>query len=208
MSGDDGFLSRWSKRKKAVAEADAIEQENAAAAGPEDEASGEAGGDEALTDEQILEKYGLKDPDQMEEGDDFSGFMRAAIPEHLRRRALRKLWVSNPVLANLDGLNDYDGDWTGGSVPAGEQLKTAYEVGAGYLKKLAEAPGEEAAREQAADAPEPVREEATAEPRETQSAAAPEGGDEAPDTQDETPQMSEEQDRLVRRRMAFRVPSR
>ena len=26
MSGDDGFLSRWSKRKKAVAEADAAEE--------------------------------------------------------------------------------------------------------------------------------------------------------------------------------------
>ena len=37
-------------------------------------------------------------------GDDFSGFMARNVPDHLRRRALRKLWVSNPVLANLDGL--------------------------------------------------------------------------------------------------------
>ena len=49
------------------------------------------------------------------------------------------------MLANLDGLNDYDGDWTGGSVPAGEQLKTAYKVGTGYLRKLVEATDDEPA---------------------------------------------------------------
>ena len=30
------------------------------------------------------------------------------MPEHLKQAALRKLWLSNPVFANLDGLNDYD----------------------------------------------------------------------------------------------------
>jgi hypothetical protein len=37
--------------------------------------------------------------------------MREGVPEALRNRALRKLWLSDPVLANLDGLNDYDEDF-------------------------------------------------------------------------------------------------
>jgi hypothetical protein len=38
--------------------------------------------------------------------------MKQAVPEELRRLALRKLWRSDPVLANVDGLNDYDLDYT------------------------------------------------------------------------------------------------
>ena len=34
--------------------------------------------------------------------------MREGVPEFLKKQALRKLWLSSPILANLDGLNDYD----------------------------------------------------------------------------------------------------
>jgi len=136
MSGrDDSFLARWSRRKRAVAEEEA--QEAAAPALLPEEPPEEPV--EERTDAEILEELGLKDPDLLEAGDDFRAFMQAAVPDHLRRRALRKLWVSNPVLANLDGLNDYDDDFTGGSVAPG-MLKTAYQVGKGYLRDLAEAP--------------------------------------------------------------------
>lgn len=144
MSRAGGFLSRWSRRKQSVAtepdDPDAVSEDAAAdAAGDAEEAElADTQADEELSDAELLEKYDLKDPDELGPGDDFSGFMRAAIPEHLRRRALRTLWRSNPVLANLDGLNDYDGDWTGGSVPAG-QLKTAYRVGMGFVRDVAEA---------------------------------------------------------------------
>ena len=209
MSGDDGFLSRWSKRKKAVAEADAVEEElreDQLAAANEAEAGAED--DEELTDEQILEKYGLKDPDTLEEGDNFAGFLRAAIPEHMRRRALRRLWRSNPMLANLDGLNDYDGDWTGGSVPAGEQLKTAYRVGLGYLQKLT-APADDApAPEEVPGEPEPKPEIAAADTEEPPSAIADEPRDDAAGAVEEDSGPSEDHGRTTRRRMAFRVPSR
>ena len=142
MSGNDGFLSRWSRRKQSAA-AEPDDPDTASedvAANAEEAALADTPADEELSDAEILEKYDLRDPDELGPGDDFSGFMRAAIPEHLRRRALRTLWRSNPVLANLDGLNDYDGDWTGGSVPAG-QLKTAYRVGMGFVRDVAEASG-------------------------------------------------------------------
>ena len=34
------------------------------------------------------------------------------MPEFIRRKALSKLWLSSPILANIDGLNDYDEDFT------------------------------------------------------------------------------------------------
>ena len=63
-------------------------------------------------------------------GDDFAAFMSRAVPHALRRRALRRLWTTRPVLANLDRLVAYDDDHTGGGVPMGT-LATAYRVGRG-----------------------------------------------------------------------------
>jgi hypothetical protein len=37
--------------------------------------------------------------------------MAKGVPKALRNQALKKLWRSNPILANLDGLNDYDLDY-------------------------------------------------------------------------------------------------
>jgi len=38
---------------------------------------------------------------------DYRAFMRPGVPEELRSQALRKLWGSDPVYANLDGLLEY-----------------------------------------------------------------------------------------------------
>lgn len=67
---------------------------------------------------------------------DFTPFLRDKVPEALRKAALRKLWRSDPVLANLDGLNDYDEDFTGGSL--GGIVATAYRVGKGMIDKATE----------------------------------------------------------------------
>ena len=42
------------------------------------------------------------------------------------------MWQSNPTLAVLDGLNDYDEDYTDAAL-AVEVLQTAYKVGRGFL---------------------------------------------------------------------------
>lgn len=132
---DDGFLSRWSRRKRAVADEEAEIADRAVPAQPEEPA--EESATEPRTDEEILADLGLKHPDEMQAGDDFSVFLKAAVPEHLKRLALRKLWRSNPILANLDGLNDYDTDFTGDTVAPG-MLKTVYKVGRGLVPEPAE----------------------------------------------------------------------
>ena len=124
----EGFLGRWSARKQAAREEglEVVDQDG--------DAAEVAQPDPEKTDAEILEELGLKDPDDLQAGDDFSGFMSGAIPEGLRNRALRKLWLTNPVLANLDELVDYGEDFTDAATVV-ENLQTAYRVGKGFLRQ-------------------------------------------------------------------------
>lgn len=127
-------LQRWSRRKRDVAKA-AEPVAPAAPAEPElSPEERELAINEALPEQEVLAKYGLPDPDAIELGTDITGFMRKEIPELLRRRALRGLWRSNPVLAVLDGLNDYDEDYTDAGL-ATKGAKTLYKVGQGFLDR-------------------------------------------------------------------------
>lgn len=129
---DDSFLGRWSRRKQEVAKeakAPAVVEE----ALP-DQAVDEAE-PEALSDAEILESLGLPDPDELGLGDDFKRYMTAAVPQRIKQRAMRKLWLSNPVLANLDGLNDYEQDFTDAATVV-KDLATSYEIGRGFAKRV------------------------------------------------------------------------
>lgn len=127
----------WSRRKAGV-QAEAA-QEAAAQAAAEEEAQAEALRVEQAdqTDAEILASLDLPDPDSLQPGDDFSGFMAKAVPEHLRRRALRKLWRSNPVLACLDDLVDYADDYTDAATVV-KDLQTSYIVGKGLSAHVEE----------------------------------------------------------------------
>lgn len=123
----------WSRRKARVAqeaEADAASMAQAAAIA-------EAPDTNEMSDQDILAHFDLPDPDTLTLGDDVRGFMAKAVPQHLRKRALRKLWRTNPVLACVDGLNDYDGDFTDAAMVR-TGMKTAYQVGKGMLSHLQE----------------------------------------------------------------------
>ena len=133
MSRDDDFLSRWSNRKRAVREEEAQQKPTPEEASETLEEPAEVEVKDTETEEEILARFNLPSPESLGPGDDFSGFMQSGVPEYLRRRALRRLWRSNPVLANLDGLNDYDEDFTSPEETM-KVLKTAYKVGRGFLK--------------------------------------------------------------------------
>ena len=145
----------WSRRRAGVqaeTEADVRATEQAKLAVEQAEL-------EQKTDAEILTELNLQDPDTMQPGDDFTAFMQSAVPERIRRRALRTLWRSNPVLANVDHLVEYGEDFKAESI-AGAVIKTAYQVGKGMLKHTDEM--EKQAREAeliAEDAPEDEIEE-------------------------------------------------
>lgn len=127
-------LQRWSRKKTETGK----KTEPAAPVSVESEPSPEEQElaiNQTLPEHDVLEKYGLPDPDAIELGTDITGFMQKEIPELLRRRALRSLWKSNPVLAVLDGLNDYDEDFT--NAAATGAVKTLYKVGQGLIDRTA-----------------------------------------------------------------------
>lgn len=109
----------------------------------------------AMSDADILDLLDLPDPDALRKGDNFAAFMAKAVPLHLRNRALRTLWRSDPVLACLDGLNDYDADYLTGSTGQGV-IQTSYQVGKGLLAHVEKLAAEAAANDAAILAEDPL----------------------------------------------------
>lgn len=133
--GDEGFLGRWSRRKAEAAlplpaaDADLSEDSHEP---PADETHLPAA-DTEQNNQLPAAAVELPDIDEMGAGSDFSVFMQAGVPPALKTKALRKLWRVKPELVNLDGLLDYGEDLTG-SFKVVDHLKTAYQVGKGFLK--------------------------------------------------------------------------
>jgi hypothetical protein len=133
LSEEKGFLSRWSDRKlKSDIEAsentlpDALPEEAA-----EDEFEGKS-------DEEILSILELPEPETLKLGDTVEKFMDGRVPERIRARALRAFWKTNPVLANIDGLDEYCDDYTDAAMII-ENMQTIYEVGKGYATQALDA---------------------------------------------------------------------
>lgn len=77
------------------------------------------------------------DPETLGKDDDFTVYLGDRIPAELRRRALRTLWRTDPVFANLDGLNEYDEDFSAIGTVA-RTIETAYRAGQGYVRNTDE----------------------------------------------------------------------
>ncbi|SDY40734.1 Protein of unknown function [Jannaschia faecimaris] len=130
----------WSRRKGAVEEAQEAERKSESEAREQAEQAERAAAQAEMTEAELLESLNLPNPDTAKSGDNIAAFMAKQVPQHIRNRALRSLWRSNPVLACVDGLNDYDGDFTGNGLKDGV-LKTSYQVGKGlaaHVQKMAE----------------------------------------------------------------------
>jgi len=128
---DKGFLQRWSTRKT---EARVDGDENLPTV---DEAETPQDGAAPDTDVQAPPPN-LPDVETLDADSDFTAFLGENVPQDLAKMALRKLWRSDPVLANLDGLNDYDEDFSKVGMVT-EVVKTAYRVGKGVLAQDDEA---------------------------------------------------------------------
>ncbi len=129
-NGDDGLLSRWAKRKQAVREAEELEEVQAEAeveAEADPETEEEAMALLAERDPELAEQISSLDLDNLAYEDDFTVFMQNKVPDIIRRKALSKLWLSHPLLANLDGLNEYDEDYTQ-AADAAEMVRKAFEA--------------------------------------------------------------------------------
>jgi hypothetical protein len=150
VSEDFGVkLSRWSQRKQAARRGVAVEdaadeaghgEEPAAQEAPKANEIADARRDTAVADAASSpdeETPVLPPVDELTADSDYTVFMSEKVPEAIRRAALRKLWFSDPVFANLDRLNDYDDDYSIVETVA-SAVRTSYQVGKGHVDAIEE----------------------------------------------------------------------
>ena len=147
--GESGFLTRWSARKSQIAQGLGVQEETvddaALAADDANHQAAESDEDAALSDAELLEKYELPDPAEIEEETGLDKFFDGKTPERLRQMALRRLWRINPFFGFVDEMVEYGEDYTDAATVI-EGMQTAYQAGKGYLQKVL-SPEEEAAEQ-------------------------------------------------------------
>ncbi len=111
---DDGFLSRWSRRKRAAEDVPPQEPsalQDAAPPPPEPEVA-------PLADEELAALPRIED---LTEGSNIGAFLRPGVPAALQNAALRRMWLLTPAIRDYrDPAVDYAWDWNvPGGVPGG-----------------------------------------------------------------------------------------
>ena len=120
QDGQEGFLTRWSRRKDASRKGEALPEPADDADSPPQDAADTAvdapsAEVEAPDDEEVREpaeaELELPPLESLGEDSDYSAFMGDGVPQELRQQALKKLFHS-PKFNIRDGLDDYDWDFT------------------------------------------------------------------------------------------------
>lgn len=161
------FLSRWSQRKRA-AEEEVPESEESQQAAP--------GGPEAAAGDDAIDPKDLPDIDSLDAGSDYSVFLRKGVPPGLKRKALNKLWQTDPAFRNICMLDDYNLDYTDAAMVV-PNLKTLFQVGRGMVLPEEEEAAAKAAAEAADRAVEAPQAAETATGEAVPPAGAAEGSD-------------------------------
>ncbi|WP_372421766.1 DUF3306 domain-containing protein [Salinarimonas chemoclinalis] len=117
MSGE-GFLSRWSRRKREELREEAPEAPPASAASalpaPAPEPAPEPEPEPLLPEEELA---ALPPIETIDTTTDITGFLRKGVPAALKNAALRRAWATNPAIRDyLDPAREYAYDW---NVPGG-----------------------------------------------------------------------------------------
>jgi hypothetical protein len=119
MSGSEGFLSRWSRRKR-----EGLQESEPAnpvdKPGEDDHASDKVSPHNASAPaESAFDPASLPAIESITAETDISGFLAADVPSDLTRAALRRAWTSDPKIRNFVGLADYDWDFNAAGSMAG-----------------------------------------------------------------------------------------
>lgn len=157
---DKNFLKRWSRLKR-----DDGPEPVGPGAEPAEDGNESLPAPSGTAAEDAPPPPDLPDIESLDKDSDYTVFLKDGVPEELRKLALRALWRSDPVLANLDGLNDYD-----------EDFGAAMRIGAEAMRKLAAAEERLAGDDETApDSGETVAGEADGDASETPDSAEPPG---------------------------------
>jgi hypothetical protein len=152
MAENEGFVGRWARLKRAArANRQAEPAADKPAAGEDAAVTPDIEHALAPTDEgqppepkadagvAQVDPASLPDVESLTYQSDYGAFLQKGVPTELRNQALQKLWRSDPVLANLDGLVEYGEDYSGVGTKK-MVVRTAYRVGRGMIDWALEEP--------------------------------------------------------------------
>ncbi len=113
MSDPEGFLSRWSRRKREVEETGAANPPAAADETAEDDrASGKGSSNPApAAAEPASDPTSLPSIESITAETDIRAFLSAGVPADLARAALRRAWSSDPAIRDFVGLSENSWDF-------------------------------------------------------------------------------------------------
>lgn len=109
MNDPDNFLSRWSRRKQEAGERSEKKEEAADKPPVEPVTENEpvrAASAPASTPIPKFDVESLPSIESISAESDITAFMRAGVPEALKRAALRRVWSSDPTIRDFVGLNE------------------------------------------------------------------------------------------------------
>jgi hypothetical protein len=161
MAEPGAFLARWSRLKRRaqgeprVGARSGKARPTTDATAPPSDRPALSGHDTPAAQPQIdkPQAWPLPSIETLGKDSDYTPFMRADVPDALRNAALRKLWQSDPVFANLDGLVDYGEDF-GAAFALSGAVATVYRVLDGMPDPLEQNPPK-AAENRSPTAPNP-----------------------------------------------------
>jgi Protein of unknown function (DUF3306) len=145
-SDDEGFVGRWSRLKQRARDDMAREAE------PPPPVPAAAATDEQKAPEEEKKPFDLSELPSVEsltKESDYSGFMRAEVPEDLRQKALRRLWASDPVLSAPDLFDMHNLDYN--NVPT---FPEGFRTIARAAQEILDSPADQAEKQGAAAKPE------------------------------------------------------
>ncbi len=137
-AGREGFLSRWSRRKRALAEPEAAPPEDAAAPAEAPPAAPVRAAC-PIPNMPEIDLAALPRIEDLTAESDFALFLRPGIPGALRNAALRRMWTLDPTIRDYIGPVEYQWDF---NAPGGLPLGFSSELGGDVAKLLAQAIGQ------------------------------------------------------------------
>ena len=148
MSEDDSggnfasSLSARFRRKERVARGEQVpdtrEEELAQGTGVAAAEEVETEEDAALDDAALLEKYGVDNPEEIEDEAKLEDVLNGGFPDRIRQMALRRMWRLNPLFGVVDDMVEYGENYTDAATVI-DGMTTAYQVGKGYLQQALDA---------------------------------------------------------------------
>lgn len=140
---DEGFLSRWSRRKRELAEPEAVPASPARPAELPAEAATQPIETQAAEPE-MVEPPSL---DLIDKDFNVAHWLKQNVPETWKLAAMRRAWESDPAIAGFENpARDYALDWnTPGGAPGYGPLTESDDVGAMVRAIFGEQPEPEAA---------------------------------------------------------------